>query len=52
MIYYLLLKLQNTVTFFPYSIRNYNPMTQKFEQKMWQEILAEILEEFLVTVEI
>ena len=52
--YQLLLIQQITVTFFFYSIRNYNAMTSEIWTKdnMWQKILGEILKRFFVTVEI
>ena len=56
MLYYLLFGLiqQNTVTFFFYSIRNYNAMTSEIRIKdnLSQKILAQILKAFFVTVEI
>ena len=45
---------QNTVTFFSYSIRNYNANTLLIWTKdsLWRKILVEILKGFFVTVEI
>ena len=52
--YQFLLIQQITVTFFPYSIRNYNAMTSEIWTKdnMWQKILGEILKRYFVTVKI
>ena len=53
MFYYVFIQ-QNTVTFFSYSVRNYNAMTSEIRTKdnLWRKILEEILKGFFVTVEI